>query len=331
MKNNFKKPLFGLTAIFTAFLAAACAPVSEDEQASGGASDDQVVIFTNADEEPANIIQETLNSNGFEGEYVLQSFGTSELGGKLMAEGADTEADLVTMSTFYLTSAQEANEMFQSLELPTQPLGNTEDFVAPMTGQEGVMFYNSQAIEDAGLELPTSLKDLADDQYAGQITIPDINHSSTAWLLFQALIDTYGEGEAQTILKGIYENAGNLIEQSGSGPLQKVQSGEAAIGFGLRHQALAANEDSDLIQVIEPEEGSYVLTESFALLDKGENSNPKAQEMLDILVEQARPEIQKLYPTPLYEGEESTSSEESKTFSEPLTAELLEGHKALVD
>ena len=39
---------------------------------------------------------------------MFQTFGTSELGGKLLAEGADIEADLVTMSSFYLDSAQEA-------------------------------------------------------------------------------------------------------------------------------------------------------------------------------------------------------------------------------
>ncbi len=44
---------------------------------------------------------------GYKDQYVFQTFGTSELGGKLMAEGTNLEADLVTMSTFYVDSAQE--------------------------------------------------------------------------------------------------------------------------------------------------------------------------------------------------------------------------------
>ena len=39
--------------------------------------------------------------------YMFQTFGTSELGGKLMVEGKNIEADVVTMSSFYLDSAQE--------------------------------------------------------------------------------------------------------------------------------------------------------------------------------------------------------------------------------
>ena len=44
---------------------------------------------------------------GYKDQYGFQTFGTSELGGKLMAEGTNLEADLVTMSTFYVDSAQE--------------------------------------------------------------------------------------------------------------------------------------------------------------------------------------------------------------------------------
>ena len=36
-----------------------------------------------------------LNNNGYEGKYIIQSFGTSELGGKLLAESKNIEADLV--------------------------------------------------------------------------------------------------------------------------------------------------------------------------------------------------------------------------------------------
>ena len=57
----------------------------------------KVIIYTNADEEPVQIIKDVLDSNGFENQYLLQSFGTSELSGKLWAEGTDIEADLVTM------------------------------------------------------------------------------------------------------------------------------------------------------------------------------------------------------------------------------------------
>ena len=70
----------------------------------------QVVIYTNADEEAQQAMKNALDNNGFKGAYLMQSFGTSELGGKLAAEGKNIEADLITISTYYLDSFQKQNK-----------------------------------------------------------------------------------------------------------------------------------------------------------------------------------------------------------------------------
>ena len=80
--------------------------------------------------------------------------------------------------------------------------------------------------------------------YEGHLAVTDIQSSSTAWLLIQALVDAYGEEEAEEILAAIYKNAGDHIETSGSGPLKLCRAGEIAIGFGLRHQADANKKSS---------------------------------------------------------------------------------------
>ena len=66
---------------------------------------------------------------------MFQTFGTSELGGKLMVEGKNIEADVVTMSSFYLDSAQEKNKMFTDLTFDYKPLTEKVDFYAPITSQ----------------------------------------------------------------------------------------------------------------------------------------------------------------------------------------------------
>ena len=86
--------------------------------------------------------------------------------------------------------------------------------------------------------MPKSIKDLANPEYKGKIAVTDITSSSTAWLLIQGLISEYGEEEAKEILTDIYANAGDHLEESGSGPLKLVRAGEVAIGFGLRQQAV---------------------------------------------------------------------------------------------
>ncbi len=251
-----------------------------------------------------------------------------------MAEGSNIEADLVTMSTFYLTSAQNKEEMFKDLKLTVDPLNEIPAYAAPFTVQEGTIFYNTDITKELNLPVPKSLKDLADPQYEGVLAISDIKQSSTAWLLFQALIDTYGEDEAKTILKDIYANAGDHLESSGSGPIKKVRLGEVALGFGLRHQAVKDKNEGLPIEYVEPEEGTYTLTESLAIINKGDDTNPEAEKMLNTIMEKGRSDLLAIYPSPIYDGEEADGiqvADNQKVFPEDLTAELLEQHQKLVD
>ena len=90
---------------------------------------------------------------------------------------------------------------------------------------------NTEQMEAENLDMPKSIKDLANPEYKGKIAVTDITSSSTAWLLIQGLISEYGEEEAKEILTDIYANAGDHLEESGSGPLKLVRAGEVAIGF----------------------------------------------------------------------------------------------------
>ena len=49
------------------------------------AASGEVVIYTNADDEAMEAMKHALDANGYEGKYLMQSFGTSELGGKQSA------------------------------------------------------------------------------------------------------------------------------------------------------------------------------------------------------------------------------------------------------
>lgn len=294
--------------------------------------DQEAVIYTNADDEAMEAMKKALDSNGYEGKYILQSFGTSELGGKLLAEGTNIEADLVTMSSFYLDSAQAGNKMFQDLTFDTNALAEYPSFYTPITAQEGTILINTEVLKENNLPKPTSLKELADPVYAGMVSVTDIKSSSTAWLLIQALINSYGEDEATKVLSGIYKNAGDHIESSGSAPLKKVRAGEVAIGFGLRHQAVADKANGLPVDYVDPTEGNFSLTESVAVVDKGSKTNPLAMKMAECIIKNGRTDLLNTYPIPLYQGENSDSANESAypmVFPEKLTADLLKKHQQL--
>lgn len=296
------------------------------------ASKDQVVLYTNADDEAVAAMQHALDENGYEGKYLVQTFGTSELGGKLLAEGTEMEADLVTMSSFYLESSEEEHAMFKNLEFDTGALDEYPDYYTPITAQEGAIIYNTEVLKENNLPVPKSIKDLADPVYKDMISVTDIQSSSTAWLLIQALINEYGEDGAKEILTDIYANAGAHIEDSGSGPIKKVRAGEVAIGFGLRHQAVADKEEGLPINYVDPTEGNFTLTESVAVVDKGEDTNPEAMKMAECIIKSGREELLETYPIALYEGETvdaANTSGNPKVFEEKLSVDLLKKHQEL--
>lgn len=301
---------------------------------TGCSSDEneQVIIYSNADDEAVESMKKTLDANGYEGKYVFQSFGTSELGGKMLAEGKDIEADIITMSSYYIESAENESNMFVDLTFDVNTTDSYPEYYAPFLANQGAILVNTDVLAENNLAAPTSVKDLANSEYAGYISVVDIQGSSTAWLMIQSLISEYGEDGTKEILTDIYENAGAHIEQSGSGPIKKVRAGEVAIGFGLRHQAVADKADGLPVDFVDPTEGNFTLTESLAVVDKGEDTNPLAMEMVQCIIENGRADLMTYYPVPLYEGETADSnavSANSKTFPEALTVELLEKHRNL--
>ena len=290
----------------------------------------KVVIYTNADDEAVTAMQTSLKNAGYEGKYVLKSFGTSELGGKIMAEGDKIEANLITISSYYFDSSQKKYNMYEDLNFTTNSIEKYPSFYTPILANTGSIFVNTQVIKDKGLTMPTSIKDLSKDEYKGLISIPNIKSSSTAWLLVQAIISQYGQIEGKAILHKIIVNCGPNLEASGSGPIKKVRVGEVAVGFGLRHQAVADKIAGKPMDYVDPIEGNYSLTESIAVVKKSDTKTTKlAQDMAKIIITKARAELIKTYPVALYKGETITDLNKpshSKKFAEPLTVELLQKH-----
>jgi iron(III) transport system substrate-binding protein len=323
MFKKFKGIMLSLLALCLVFSLSACN--SSKTNASG-----KVVIYTNGDEEAITSMESALKKAGYEGKYVFQTFGTSELGGKLMAEGDKIEANLVTMSSYFLDSAQEKHNMFEDLTFNTNSLEKYPSFYTPILANTGSIFVNTKVMKEKGLPMPTSIKDLAKPEFKGLVSIPNIMDSSTGWLLIQAIITQYGEVEGKTILHDLIANCGPHLESSGSGPIKKVEAGEVAAGIGLRHQAVLDKNSGLPIDYVDPTEGNFSLTESVAVVKKDKKSNELAMKMAEVIIKDARKDLIKNYPVALYKGE--TVSDEHKPahsmkFSQPLTVKLLEAHQ----
>lgn len=318
-----KSTVMMLGTVSSAIVLAAC----------GGAeagSNDQVIIYSNADDEAIDVMEATLDNKGYKGKYLIQSFGTSELGGKIMAEGKDIEADVLTTASYFIESAQKSKSMFVDLSSDLKPLDDGSTFALPILGNIGSIFINTDLLKQKDLPVPTSIKDLTNPAYKDLLSFPNILDSSTGWLLVQAIINEYGEKEGKELLADLIKNAGPHIESSGSGPIKKVKTGEVAVGFGLRIQAIDAKKEGLPIDYIDPIEGNFTLTESVAVVDK-EGDEALAREIAKVIATEARPDLLKQYPVALYEGEQVNEEyvpKHLKKWDTTLTVDLLEKHQA---
>lgn len=296
------------------------------------AAEKQVIIYGNSDDESVVAFKNALDENGYAGKYIFQSFSTNELAGKLFAEGTDIEADIIAINTFYIESTQKKNSMYKELSFKEDCLVPYESYYLPFIGNYGSIIVNTKVMEEKNLPYPKTIKDLANPVYKDWLSVCDLAGSTTAWYMFLPLISDYGEEQTKEILHAIYENAGPHLEMSGSAPLKKVRAGEVAIGFGLRHQAVKDKRKGLPVDFIDPLEGSYSMTESVAMIDKGKKTNPLAEVMLRTMIEKGRKDLINDYPVPVYAGE--TVSPENmvpngKVFAESLTAELFTKHRAI--
>jgi len=270
--------------------------------ASEAFAGDQLIIYTNSDEEAQAAMKHALDANGFKDKYLFQTFGTSELGGKLIAEGKDIEADLITQCTYYIDSIQPMNHMFKDLTFKhAEADGSDVPYYATFLGNTGALFVNTQVLKEDGLERPTKIADLFPHKEKGT-----------------------------EIARQIEENAGDHLEKSGSAPLKKIRAGEVAVGFGLRHQAVNDKKKGLPVDYIDPEEGNFTLKEGVAVIDKGDKTNPEAMKAAEIMALKSRPEMITYYPFAIYPGEKVEGDlvpAYPKKFAEKLTLELLKKHQ----
>lgn len=317
---NIRKLLIGVTLLMVMLVLAGC-----------GKKTEQVVIYTNADEEAIEVMKKVLDKAGYEDDYILQGMGTSELGGKLMVEGDKIEADLITMSSYFIESSQKEHDMFKELNFETDSLLSYPKYYTPILANTGAIFVNTEVMSEKGLQLPQSIKELTKPEYKDLVSVPSIMDSSTAWLMILSIINEYGEDEGLDVTKALVENCGAHIESSGSGPIKKVRVGEVAAGFGLRHQAVQDSMEGKPIKYIDPKEGNFSLTESIAVVKKGNEDTEKlAMKMAETIIKEARSKLIEYYPVALYDGEQvdaSNNPENPKGFGEPLTVDLLEEHQ----
>ena len=235
-----------------------------------GNSSNRVVIYTAAEEERIQYLQQELNKKFPSYNVVFQSLGTGNLVSKLQAEGKKTECDI-----FYDLEATNAEIILSTNEDLFYDLEKDYDFTvydSSVTGYtanhhkyavngktDGTIVINKEELEKHECEIPKTYEDLLKPEFKGLITMPNPKSSGTGYAFYNGLVSSMGETEALEYFASLNSNMKEYTT-SGSAPIKSVNKGEVAVGVGLLWQCVDyANKNDKLEVVFLNNEASYNL------------------------------------------------------------------------
>ena len=125
---------------------------------------------------------------------------------------------------------------------------------------------NADGLASRGLPAPASYDDLLDPSYAGMVCMPNPKSSGTGYNFLKSLVNAWGEDAAFEYFDALANNVYQFTS-SGSGPVNALVQGEAAIGLGLTYQAVSEINQGVPLEVLYFEEGSPWTMNGVAVVD----------------------------------------------------------------
>ena len=125
------------------------------------------------------------------------------------------------------------------------------------------------------------------------------NCIQTKYMFVKMLVNTWGEDEAFRYFDALAENILQFTS-SGSGPVNALIQGEAAIGLGMTAQAVTAINDGANLKILFFDEGSPFSLYGFAM-PEGKQDRKAVRDVFDFFYTTLVPEDKELfYPEQIY-------------------------------
>lgn len=292
-------------------LMSACAPAApaatevsgnDTDPTSGQVSGDLVVYSGRA--EP--LLQPLINA--FKAKYpdvnvLLKAGSNSELANALIEEKANPQADVFITTELFTVQSLAQEGVFQAYQpagadqLPAEFLGENNLWTG-LTRRARVIIYNADLVSEA--ELPTSIFDLTDPKWKGQIAAAGSTNGSMQAQI-AAMRQLIGEEETEAWLNGLLANEVTFF--GGHTDVRKaVGAGEFKLGLVNHYYYHLQKAEGSNVGIIFPDQGEgqigLITNATAAAVVNGAPHVAAAQAFMDFLVS---PEGQKLFAEQNYE------------------------------
>nr|WP_221446866.1 extracellular solute-binding protein [Microbacterium thalassium] len=301
-------------AVASGLLLTGCAgdPASEDS-ADAPASDGEVTLYAGRDEALiAPLIEQFTDETGIEVE--VRYAGTSELTALLLEEGDRSPADVfLSQDAGALGAIADAGltSPIPAELAETIPAGLTsqDDSWIGVTGRARVIAYDGDVLEAD--QVPTSVLDLVDPEWAGRVGFPPGNASFQSFVTALRVLE--GEQAAEDWAADMAANDPVLTESNGA-TLDLVNAGELDLAL-INHyywyqRAAELGEDAMRAQLafLPGDPGGIVNVTGAAILTGGAG-DPDALALVEYLVSPAGQQyfVEQTFEYPLLPGVEAPS------------------------
>lgn len=274
---------------------------------SGGGKENKVVIYSSAEDFRNEHLLNRLKEQFPDYDINLQYQSTGNNAAKLKAEGKNTECDIIfDLETGYM---EQLKDNFASLadydfSIYLPDLVPADKKYATLYRNSGAIILNSDLLKEKGLEAPKSYDDLLKPEYKGLISMPNPKASGTGYMFLKSLVNARGEKEAFDYFDQLSQNILQFTS-SGSGPVNALVQGEAAIGLGMTFQAVNEINNGVKLEITYFAEGAPYSTGGIAMID-GKQEKKAVKEVFDFIYNTLAKEDKDLFmPEQIYNEQEN--------------------------
>lgn len=249
-----------------------------------GRSENTVVVYSCAEGVRNESLLAAMHDRFPSYDIRLRYIPTGNCAAKLKMEGTQSEADIVLgLEGGYLKQVSDQLE-----ELPASDasryctdLVDADNRFFPFSRESACIAINETAFSQRGLAVPQCYEDLTDPSFRGLVTMPNPKSSGTGYNFVKSLVNAWGEDEAFSYFDRLAENVYQFTS-SGSGPVNALVQGEAAVGFGMTFQAVSEINQSVPLRVLFFGEGAPWAVYGLGIV-RGKGDRAAVREVFDWL------------------------------------------------
>lgn len=268
-----------------------------------------VVIYTSAEDYRVEYMRQRLHEQFPQYNIILEYLPTGNHAARLLAEGAFTDCDITyDLEYTYLDKLADAGVLADLSDYDLSVFRDDvvkSNYYMPEYRNGGAVIINPAVLKKYNLPKPTCYDDLLKSEYRGLISMPNPASSGTGYMFLLAMVNARGEKAAMEYFDRLAENILQFTS-SGSGPVNALIQGEAAIGLSITGTAVTAINDGAELEILFFEEGSPYALYGQGIV-AGRENRPAVKEVYDFLYSTYGYEnCEKFFPEPIYQDKEFT-------------------------